>query len=125
MDETKLKKEEEKKPLLLTSDSARYGWYNQQSVTSSVCEDQSDQITTSSKSESASSKCRPNEDVVNGDEENKRFTIRHLPRRKKLVVVFLVLSNFFVGCGFSLLAPFFPQEAEKKGVSNTVTGLIF
>ncbi|KAH9513777.1 hypothetical protein Btru_042116 [Bulinus truncatus] len=64
--------------------------------------------------------------VPNVEKETKeKFAFRQLTRRNKLVLVLLALSNFFTGCGFSLLAPFFPQEAEKKGVSTTVTGLIF
>lgn len=55
----------------------------------------------------------------------KKFKFSQLSRQNKLVLALLGLANFFTGCGFSLLAPFFPQEAEKKGVSTTVTGLIF
>uniref|UniRef100_A0A2C9LRP1 Major facilitator superfamily (MFS) profile domain-containing protein n=1 Tax=Biomphalaria glabrata TaxID=6526 RepID=A0A2C9LRP1_BIOGL len=54
-----------------------------------------------------------------------KFKLWALSHRKKMVVFSLVLSNFLVGCCFSLLAPFYPQEAEKKDVSNLVTGFIF
>ncbi|XP_059176646.1 uncharacterized protein LOC131956243 [Physella acuta] len=48
-----------------------------------------------------------------------------LPRTKKVILILLLVAFFSAGCGFSLPAPFFPQEAEIKGVSNTVIGLIF
>ncbi|XP_059154909.1 MFS-type transporter SLC18B1-like [Physella acuta] len=54
-----------------------------------------------------------------------KFRLFRLSYKKKMVVGLLILSMFSSGCGFSLMAPFFPQEAEKKGVSNTVTGFIF
>nr|KAI8737036.1 MFS-type transporter SLC18B1-like isoform X1 [Biomphalaria glabrata] len=63
--------------------------------------------------------------VKNKTEEKEKFAFRRLTRRNKLVIVLLSMANFFTGCGYSLLAPFFPQEAEYKGVSTTVTGLIF
>ncbi|XP_059176645.1 MFS-type transporter SLC18B1-like [Physella acuta] len=47
------------------------------------------------------------------------------PRTKKVILILLLIAFFSAGCGFSLPAPFFPQEAESKGVSNTVIGLIF
>ncbi|XP_064652806.1 MFS-type transporter SLC18B1-like isoform X2 [Lineus longissimus] len=37
----------------------------------------------------------------------------------------LLSVNLFFSCGYSLLAPFFPKEAAKKGVSVTMTGAIF
>ncbi|KAK3706561.1 hypothetical protein RRG08_055001 [Elysia crispata] len=58
-------------------------------------------------------------------EEATPFSIGGLSRRQKISFVLLATSNLFAGCGFSLLAPFFPQEAEKKGASNTAVGLIF
>ncbi|CAL1534911.1 unnamed protein product [Lymnaea stagnalis] len=66
-------------------------------------------------------------DKKTGGEEDEatKFKFSQLSRQNKLVLGLLGLANFFTGCGFSLLAPFFPQEAEKKGVSTTVTGLIF
>ncbi|XP_059154912.1 MFS-type transporter SLC18B1-like isoform X2 [Physella acuta] len=58
-------------------------------------------------------------------ETEAKLKFKQLSHRNKIVLALLSLANFFVGCGFSLLAPFFPQEAEKKGVSTTVIGLIF
>ncbi|GFR65866.1 MFS-type transporter-like protein [Elysia marginata] len=57
--------------------------------------------------------------------ENQPFSIGGLSKRQKTVFVLLALANLYSGCGFSLLAPFFPQEAAKKGASGTAIGLIF
>ncbi|XP_005104784.1 MFS-type transporter SLC18B1 [Aplysia californica] len=62
---------------------------------------------------------------TNGTEPEEPFSIRALSNRKKYTMVMMALANLFTGCGFSLIAPFFPQEASKKGVSTTVTGIIF
>jgi MFS family permease len=48
-----------------------------------------------------------------------------MSHEKKLTVINFCTTNFFVGCFYSLLGPFFPTEAAKKGVSTTFVGLIF
>ncbi|XP_013381874.1 MFS-type transporter SLC18B1 [Lingula anatina] len=45
--------------------------------------------------------------------------------RQKLTVLTFALANLGATCCFSLLAPFFPDEAAKKGSTKTTTGLIF
>ncbi|XP_010139390.1 PREDICTED: MFS-type transporter SLC18B1 isoform X1 [Buceros rhinoceros silvestris] len=53
-------------------------------------------------------------------EESRRFT------REQLFTVAATASiNFSSMICYSILGPFFPSEAEKKGASNTVIGLIF
>uniref|UniRef100_A0A2C9LCB3 Major facilitator superfamily (MFS) profile domain-containing protein n=1 Tax=Biomphalaria glabrata TaxID=6526 RepID=A0A2C9LCB3_BIOGL len=53
--------------------------------------------------------------VKNKTEEKEKFAFRRLTRRNKLVIVLLSMANFFTGCGYSLLAPFFPQELTRIG----------
>ncbi|XP_055955029.1 MFS-type transporter SLC18B1-like [Patella vulgata] len=53
------------------------------------------------------------------------FSFRSLGKRKKIIFVIIGMGNFCAFTCFSLLAPFFPGEAAKKGVSTTVVGLIF
>ncbi|XP_005099602.1 MFS-type transporter SLC18B1 [Aplysia californica] len=56
-------------------------------------------------------------------QENLNF--RQLPARKKLLLLLLVTAQFSADAGFQLMAPFFPQEAERKGSSETEIGFIF
>ncbi|NXS08226.1 S18B1 protein, partial [Neodrepanis coruscans] len=52
--------------------------------------------------------------------ESRRFT------REQLFTMAAAASlNFSATLCYSILGPFFPSEAEKKGVSNTIVGLIF
>lgn len=37
----------------------------------------------------------------------------------------LALSEFFGYCSYSIIAPFYPKEAEAKGMSETTIGLVF
>ncbi|NWI85977.1 S18B1 protein, partial [Pitta sordida] len=54
------------------------------------------------------------------DGESRRFT------REQIFTLFAAASiNFSSMICYSILGPFFPSEAEKKGVSNTIVGLIF
>jgi len=46
-------------------------------------------------------------------------------RKDKTVFIFLILREFTSYTAFSLLPPFFPAEAESRGISTTVTGWIF
>nr|XP_045380711.1 MFS-type transporter SLC18B1 isoform X3 [Camelus bactrianus] len=56
-------------------------------------------------------------------------SVRETPRRLSREQIFVLISaasiNFSSMMCYSILGPFFPTEAEKKGVSNTVTGMIF
>ncbi|KAF4521169.1 hypothetical protein B566_EDAN011619 [Ephemera danica] len=46
-------------------------------------------------------------------------------RSQKLVFLSLALVDFVSFCSMSIMAPFFPKEASSKGMSNTVSGLVF
>lgn len=58
-----------------------------------------------------------NESIKN---RRKNYTSRQL-----LVIFSYIYGNFFLAACVSLQAPFFPQEAERKGASPTVYGLVF
>ncbi|NXD06421.1 S18B1 protein, partial [Nothocercus nigrocapillus] len=53
-------------------------------------------------------------------EESRRFT-----REQIFTMVATASINFSSMICYSILGPFFPAEAEKKGASNTVVGMIF
>ncbi|XP_063433423.1 MFS-type transporter SLC18B1-like [Mytilus trossulus] len=59
------------------------------------------------------------------DTNKEEFSFSRITRREKLLLLSMGLMNFFACTCFSLLAPFFPAEAARKGVSTTVTGFIF
>ena len=46
-------------------------------------------------------------------------------RRQLFVLACVCYGNFWVAACVSLQAPFFPHEAEQKGASSTIYGLIF
>ncbi|XP_070535327.1 MFS-type transporter SLC18B1-like [Ptychodera flava] len=52
--------------------------------------------------------------------ESKGFT-----RRQKLTLLSIWLANFADFISFSILAPFFPTEANRMGASDTIVGLVF
>uniref|UniRef100_A0A673U8Q7 Solute carrier family 18 member B1 n=1 Tax=Suricata suricatta TaxID=37032 RepID=A0A673U8Q7_SURSU len=54
-----------------------------------------------------------------------RETSRQLSREQLFVLISAASINLGSMMCYSILGPFFPKEAEKKGVSNTVTGMIF
>lgn len=56
---------------------------------------------------------------------NARETSRQLSREQLFVLISAASINLGSMMCYSILGPFFPKEAEKKGVSNTVTGMIF
>uniref|UniRef100_A0A8C0SKW6 Solute carrier family 18 member B1 n=1 Tax=Canis lupus familiaris TaxID=9615 RepID=A0A8C0SKW6_CANLF len=56
---------------------------------------------------------------------NTRETPRQLSREQFFVLISAASINLGSMMCYSILGPFFPKEAEKKGVSNTVTGMIF
>ncbi|XP_065056288.1 MFS-type transporter SLC18B1-like isoform X4 [Rhopilema esculentum] len=45
--------------------------------------------------------------------------------KKTTILVCLSLQWFLSLCSFSMIAPFFPQEADSKGVSMTTSSLVF
>ncbi|XP_035976702.2 MFS-type transporter SLC18B1 isoform X3 [Halichoerus grypus] len=56
---------------------------------------------------------------------NARETPRQLSREQLFVLISAASINLGSMMCYSILGPFFPKEAKKKGVSNTVTGMIF
>lgn len=72
-----------------------------------------------------SSECRKDQISNVNDEKENDFSFSKIPRQKKILLASMATVNFFSVTCFSLLAPFFPAEAERKGVSQTVVGLIF
>ncbi|NWI58719.1 S18B1 protein, partial [Calyptomena viridis] len=52
--------------------------------------------------------------------ESRRFT-----REQIFIIAAAASMNFCSMMCYSILGPFFPSEAEKKGASNTIVGLIF
>ncbi|XP_066470820.1 MFS-type transporter SLC18B1 isoform X2 [Tiliqua scincoides] len=50
---------------------------------------------------------------------------RRLTKEQVFTMVGIATINFSSMICYSILGPFFPTEAEKKGASNTVVGLIF
>ncbi|XP_052763725.1 MFS-type transporter SLC18B1-like [Mya arenaria] len=57
--------------------------------------------------------------------EEKEFSFKSVDRRRKFILLSMALVNFCATCCFSLLAPFFPLEAKRKGASQTIVGMIF
>ncbi|XP_068407067.1 MFS-type transporter SLC18B1 isoform X2 [Eschrichtius robustus] len=54
-----------------------------------------------------------------------RETSRRLSREQIFVLISAASINLGSMMCYSILGPFFPEEAEKKGASNTVIGMIF
>ncbi|XP_035826929.1 MFS-type transporter SLC18B1-like [Aplysia californica] len=63
--------------------------------------------------------------VQGNKEETSPLNFRSLKNSSKYTLMLLASANFAHMTAFSLLAPFFPKEALKKGTSQTVIGLIF
>ena len=59
--------------------------------------------------------------------ENKHVKLEFfkLPRRKKYILVFCMAAEFYSGCSFSIMAPFYPKEAARKEMSASLIGFIF
>ncbi|KAK2184640.1 hypothetical protein NP493_259g01027 [Ridgeia piscesae] len=53
------------------------------------------------------------------------FSLWNSSRRQKLLLLALALVDLTSNMSLSVLAPFFPDEAAKKGVSDTTSGFIF
>ncbi|XP_013148507.1 PREDICTED: MFS-type transporter SLC18B1-like [Papilio polytes] len=51
--------------------------------------------------------------------------VRHLSRRQRLTLASLALVDFMSFCSMSIMAPFFPREANAKGLSDTMCGMVF
>ncbi|XP_063775790.1 MFS-type transporter SLC18B1 isoform X2 [Pseudophryne corroboree] len=66
-----------------------------------------------------------NSDNADNEPANNTSNARKLSRNQILTLISTASLNFSSMICYSILGPFFPQEAVKKGVSNTVIGLIF
>ncbi|CAK1599987.1 unnamed protein product [Parnassius mnemosyne] len=51
--------------------------------------------------------------------------VRHLSRHQRLTLASLALVDFMSFCSMSIMAPFFPREANEKGLSDTMCGMVF
>lgn len=58
-----------------------------------------------------------------GSLEQKKLS--HYTRRQLFALACVAYGNFWVAACVSLQAPFFPREADQKGASSTIYGLIF
>ncbi|CAH1267527.1 SLC18B1 [Branchiostoma lanceolatum] len=68
------------------------------------------------------------EQVVSDTEtpaEEEGFSCRRASKRQILSFICVASLNFSGYCYYSVIAPFFPDEAIKRGASQTVVGLIF
>ncbi|XP_049821942.1 MFS-type transporter SLC18B1-like [Aethina tumida] len=54
------------------------------------------------------------------DEKPKRFTIK-----QKVALVMLAAADFMCFCSMSIMAPFYPQEAANKGMTESMAGFVF
>ncbi|XP_049855808.1 MFS-type transporter SLC18B1-like [Schistocerca gregaria] len=52
-------------------------------------------------------------------------SLRNFTRMQKLTLTSLALVDFTSFCSMSIMAPFFPKEAAQKGMSDTISGLVF
>lgn len=59
------------------------------------------------------------------DRPAKAFSLCEIPREKKILLLMMAVCNFCAAANFSILGPFFPGEAARKGTSLTLVGLIF
>jgi len=50
---------------------------------------------------------------------------RYSKRQKNMIVVSLCLTSIFANSAYSSIAPFYPAEAQKKGVDSELIGIIF
>ncbi|XP_063953212.1 MFS-type transporter SLC18B1-like isoform X1 [Lytechinus pictus] len=66
-----------------------------------------------------------NLEECDGNEEDFEKTKTPLTLAKKLTFLGIAIAYMSVFTSFSVLAPFYPYEAQKKGVTPTETGLVF
>ncbi|KAL3889993.1 hypothetical protein ACJMK2_002302 [Sinanodonta woodiana] len=67
----------------------------------------------------------PTEPSSHDTEKNDEFSWKKITRRQKFIFVCMGFINFGACTCFSLLSPFFPAEAQKKGATTTEVGFIF
>ncbi|XP_045181546.2 MFS-type transporter SLC18B1-like [Mercenaria mercenaria] len=58
-------------------------------------------------------------------EEDKGFSLRTLTRDQIVILIATSFTNLLSFLSLSILAPFFPIEADKKDVNSTISGWIF
>lgn len=58
-------------------------------------------------------------------QSSESMTPRQLTKKDYLTIISLCLGHFSLGTVYALMAPFFPSESEKKGVSATFYGIVF
>ncbi|XP_046676246.1 MFS-type transporter SLC18B1-like isoform X2 [Homalodisca vitripennis] len=68
--------------------------------------------------------CQSQDDDV-APVKSKRLKLSDCSRRQVLVLLVLALGNFLSFCSMSILAPFFPKEAHRKGMDLSVSGFVF
>ncbi|KAK3583194.1 hypothetical protein CHS0354_025711 [Potamilus streckersoni] len=70
--------------------------------------------------------CDPPTELLSRDTDKKdEFSWNKITRRQKFLFICMGLINFGACTCFSLLSPFFPTEAQKKGATQTEIGFIF
>ncbi|XP_066258755.1 MFS-type transporter SLC18B1-like [Euwallacea similis] len=52
-------------------------------------------------------------------------TIKSFTGSQKATLAMLALVDFFCFCSMSIMAPYFPKEAAEKGLSATMSGIVF
>ena len=57
--------------------------------------------------------------------QERRSNGRKFNKRQIICLIVLSTANFFVAVTYSLLAPFYPEEAQSKGATATEFGLVF
>jgi len=76
------------------------------------------------KSEAEASSDDDDETDTNGNKTERKKS-KKWTREQWLVLVTQLMYCFISTVAYSLLSPFFPQEAKKKNISSVTTGLIF
>ncbi|KAJ3662536.1 hypothetical protein Zmor_006881 [Zophobas morio] len=61
----------------------------------------------------------------NQDKNNKRKKHKKFTCKQKIALVMLAIVDFMSFCSMSIMAPFYPQEAATKGMSESLAGFVF
>ncbi|WAR19817.1 S18B1-like protein [Mya arenaria] len=79
----------------------------------------------------ATVKCRPADASIStdkaddGSNDSRGSGLRSLTRPQIIILAMAAVSDLLVFMSISIIAPFFPEEALAKGVSDTLSGWIF
>ncbi|KAL3281190.1 hypothetical protein HHI36_004407 [Cryptolaemus montrouzieri] len=68
---------------------------------------------------------RMREKLLRTNSHVEKFHLKNFTSNQWLILILLSLVDFMGFCAMSLMAAFFPIEASKKGLSETMVGLIF